>query len=341
MSKKIQRINGLPQFYGPFGELIIEYIGYKRAQGYKLLDPFIYKLREMDMFFHEMGIREVKITREMYDAWTKPKQQEKATTTQKRQHAIRGFAQYLITLGYDDIYTGYDDTRIFKRDFIPYVFSKNEIDRMFHVLAELCQNTPGYDSDTFRIAMLLYYCCGFRKSEVQNLKIQDVDLQSGKITIHNGKNDVSRIVVVSISLLKELQLYHKRYQNDANLEAYFIHGPKSLHYTSYMLYKKFHWLLTEAAIPSKPDGGSQRLHDLRHTFCVRALEQMQEKGFDLYTSLPLLSTYLGHKHITETEYYLRMLEEHFGFILEKTALYSPNIFPKYNESRGGINDEKK
>lgn len=340
MSNKTQKLNGLPQFYGPFGGLMIKYIGYKRAQGYKFLDPFIYKLREMDIFFHEMGIREVKITREMYDAWTKPKQQEKASTTQKRQHAIRGFAQYLITLGYKDIYTGYDDTRIFKRDFIPYVFSKTEIVQMFHVLAELCRDEPSYDNDTFRIAMLLYYCCGFRRSEVQNLKIQDIDFQSGKITILNGKNDVSRIVVVSVSLLEELQIYHRRYLKDVNLDSYFIHSPKSLNYSNYMIYKRFHWLLEEAGIPYKPDGGSQRLHDLRHTFCVRALEQMQEKGFDLYASLPLLSTYLGHKHVTETEYYLRMLEEHFGSILEKTSLYSPNIFPKYNESAGEVNDEK-
>lgn len=340
MSERMQKINGLPQFQGPFGELIIEYIRYKRAQGYKLHDPFIYRLREMDLFFHEMGIREIKITREMYDAWTKPKQQEKETTTQKRQLAIRGFASYLAALGYEDIYTGYDDTRIFKSDFIPYVFSKDEISRMFHVLLDLCRNTPGYDSDTFRIAMLLYYCCGFRKSEVQNLKIQDVDLQSGKITVLNGKNDVSRIVVASDSLLDELRTYHKQYQENAHLEEHFIHGPKSLRYTECMLYGKFRWLLIEAAIPPKPDGGSQRLHDLRHTFCVRALEQMQEKGFDLYTSLPLLSTYLGHKHITETEYYLRMMEEHFGSVLEKTASYSPDIFPKYNGSGGGNNDEK-
>lgn len=340
MSERMQKINGLPQFQGPFGELIIEYIGYKRAQGYKLHAPFIYRLREMDLFFHEMGIREIKITREMYDAWTRPKHPEKETTTQKRQLAIRGFASYLATLGYEDIYTGYDDTRIFKRDFIPHVFSKDEINRMFHVLSDLCRNTPGYDSDTFRIAMLLYYCCGFRKSEVQNLKIRDVDLQSGKITVLNGKNDVSRIVVVSDSLLDELQTYHKQYQENAHPEEHFIHGPKSLRYTESMLYGKFHWLLMEAAIPPKPDGGAQRLHDLRHTFCVRALEQMQEKGFDLYTSLPLLSTYLGHKHITETEYYLRMMEDHFGSILEKTASYSPDIFPKYKGSGGGSNDEK-
>ena len=58
---------------------------------------------------------------------------------------------------------------------------------------------------------------------------------------------------------------------------------------------------------------------------------MQEKGFDLYTSLPLLSVYLGHKHITETEYYLRMVEEHFGGILSRTGAYAPDIFPQYEE----------
>lgn len=101
-----------------------------------------------------------------------------------------------------------------------------------------------------------------------------------------------------------------------------------------ILYKRFHQLLTDAEIPPRADGGRQRLHDIRHTFCVRTLEQMQSKGFDLYTSLPLLSVYLGHKHITETEYYLRMVEEHFEGILNCTASYAPDIFPQYREGDG-------
>lgn len=61
---------------------------------------------------------------------------------------------------------------------------------------------------------------------------------------------------------------------------------------------------------------------------------MQLKGFDLYVSLPLLSVYLGHKHITETEYYLRMQDEHFDGILEKSAAYAPNLFPVREEGDG-------
>ena len=64
---------------------------------------------------------------------------------------------------------------------------------------------------------------------------------------------------------------------------------------------------------------------------------MESKGFDLYTSLPLLSVYLGHKHITETEYYLRMLEEHFSGILELTEKHMLNLFPQ-DEDTGGENE---
>ncbi|WP_296559037.1 tyrosine-type recombinase/integrase [uncultured Acetobacterium sp.] len=158
---------------------------------------------------------------------------------------------------------------------------------------------------------------------------------SGTCSI-NGKNDVSRIVVVSDSLLSLLQDYYQKHLKNARPEDFFVHGSNGDEYCQTVLYQKFHQLLDQASIPRRSDGGRQRLHDLRHTFCVRALEMMQTKGFDLYTSLPLLSIYLGHKHLTETEYYLRMLEDHFGTVLEKTASYSPGLFPK--DIGGGENE---
>lgn len=320
--------NGLPTFSGSFKQLIPEYICYRRAQGYQIGDPIIYHLREMDLLFEEMGIRKICMTREMYEAYTKVRSGEKDGTTSKRCSAIKGFATYLVIQGYRDIYTGYDDTRIFKRDFIPYVFSKDEIASMFKVLEDRCLMDPSYDNEMFQLIMLMYYCCGFRKSELQKLLVRDVDFQSGKITVLHGKNDVCRIVIASESLLNKMRTYQKKYLSKASSQAYLFHGKTSDSYSDYLLYRKFHQLLYDAGIKLRSDGDRQRLHDLRHTFCVRALEQMQEKGFDLYTSLPLLSVYLGHKHITETEYYLRILEEHFGDILNRASLYSPSLFPK-------------
>lgn len=336
MYDKTTKVNGLPQFVGPFAGLLIQYINYKRAQGYKLHDPIIYRLREMDLFFRDMGVTEIRITREMYDAWTCPKPPEKETTTQKRRTAIRGFARYLVSIGHEDIYTGFDDARVFKSDFIPYVFSKDEIRRMFHAIECSCRDDAGYENDCFRISMMLYYCCGFRKSEAQNLTVDDVSLNTGKITILHGKNDVSRIIVASDSLLSILKEYSVKYLQSAEPGTYFLYPQNTRSQCERRIYCRFQRLLMEASVPPKADGGKQRLHDVRHTFCVRALEQMQEKGFDLYTSLPLLSKYLGHKHITETEYYLRLMEEHFGGILDRSSACHPGIFP---HCEGGDGDE--
>ena len=331
MSGRSKKINGLPEFSGPFADLIVQYIQYKRAQGYVLHDPIVYRLREMDFLFRDMEVKEPKITREMYEAYTRPKPLEKETTTQKRQAAIRGFAKYLVSLGYEGIYTGFDDTRIFKRDFIPYVFSRAECRSMFSALDSECLESPGYESDCFRMSMIMYYCFGLRKSEAQNLMAKDVDLDSGKVTILHGKNDVSRIVVASESVLCEMKAYAEKYVRTSGNDTFFLYPDSSRGQCERRIYDRYHKLLAEASIPPKPDGGRQRLHDLRHTFCVRALEQMQGKGFDLYTSLPLLSKYLGHKHITETEYYLRLMEEHFGGILDKTEAYRPSL---YRRERG-------
>ena len=63
MSKPMKKANELPQFTGPFQELIPKYISYKRAQGYKIGSPIVYRLREMDLFFKDRGIMDIQITR--------------------------------------------------------------------------------------------------------------------------------------------------------------------------------------------------------------------------------------------------------------------------------------
>jgi len=44
-----------------------------------------------------------------------------------------------------------------------------------------------------------------------------------------------------------------------------------------------------------------RIHDFRHTFAVNRLLEWYREGANLYSKLPLLSTYLGHSTITCTE----------------------------------------
>lgn len=310
-------------FSGPFKDVIPAYIQHKRAIGYKVADSELYRLRELDRFFQERGVAEPAITKAMYDDWTTLREGQRPVMVTRRQVCIRGLGNFLRGSGYKNIYTGEDDNRSFQSDFVPYVFSKEEINRMFQAMERKCQEYPTYLNHSFRMLMALYYCCGLRKSEAQRLCVRDIDFRSGKITILHSKGDVSRIVVASGTLLEELQAYNAAYCHDSTPTDPFVKNLTGGYFTDRTLYNSFHALLKEAGIPKRTDGRLQRLHDIRHTFCVHTLEQMQEKGFDLYTSLPLLCVYLGHKHVKETEYYLHFVEEYHRSVLDKTAACCP------------------
>ena len=52
------------------------------------------------------------------------------------------------------------------------------------------------------------------------------------------------------------------------------------------------------------------------------------KGMDPYCSLPALSTYMGHKGIESTEYYLRLTKQYFVNVLNYTQEQADTIFPE-------------
>ncbi len=318
-----------PEFIGPFKDILPEYINYQRGLGYDYGKPIVYRLREMDIFFHEHGYTKPEITEEMYELWTAHKGDEKRINRTKRMSAINGLSKYLINSGHKNIYVGEPRRSVLKSDFIPYIFSEEEIQNLFSVLKEeLNAESNRYDIATFVVLFSLYYSCGLRKSEAQHLLIRDVDLNTGKIRIMDGKNHMSRMIVASEPMRKQLSIYHGEYCIGNGADDFIFRNNNGGFFSEGKIYRIYKRILEKAGIPRRKGGQTQRIHDLRHTFCVRSLETMMKKGYDLYTSLPLLSTYLGHKHITETEYYLRLLDEHFGSITEMSNKYAPNLFPK-------------
>ena len=64
------------------------------------------------------------------------------------------------------------------------------------------------------------------------------------------------------------------------------------------------------------------------TQAVHALEFSISKGMDPYCSLPALSTYMGHKGIESTEYYLRLTKQYFVNVLNYTQEQADTIFPE-------------
>lgn len=184
-------------FSGPFRDVMPLYIKYRRSLGYKVAESELYRMKELDVFFERHGITEPCISREMYDKWTSLRDGQRPVTICKRQAFIRGLGRYMSASGYQDVYTGEDDKRCFESDYIPYVFTRAEIERIFSEMDGACLKKPSFLNHSFRLIVSLCYCCGLRKSEAVSLKIKDIDFQTGKINILNSKRDVSRIIVVS------------------------------------------------------------------------------------------------------------------------------------------------
>ena len=64
-------------------------------------------------------------------------------------------------------------------------------------------------------------------------------------------------------------------------------------------------LLDRSNLRGAQSGRDPRIHDLRHTFAVRSLEQCRHDRAAVSRHLVALSTYLGHAHVTDTYWYLQ------------------------------------
>jgi integrase len=87
-------------------------------------------------------------------------------------------------------------------------------------------------------------------------------------------------------------------------------------------------ILLKAGIVYGGRGKGPRLHDLRHTFAVHSLAMMAESGIDLYASLPVLSTYLGHTRLESTDQYVRLTSEMYPELLKDVDIITMNVFPE-------------
>lgn len=64
-------------------------------------------------------------------------------------------------------------------------------------------------------------------------------------------------------------------------------------------------LARSLGVRGEPGQTGPRIHDLRHTFAVRSLEQCHHDHHAVGRHIVALSTYLGHAHVTDTYWYLQ------------------------------------
>ena len=292
---------------GPFKQLFLDFIDYKRGCGLKYEDSSEYTLRIINRCLNGYGLGKPVLTKTMIEDLAKKRSHETYPTQFKRITFLRQFARFLKNLGIDAyIYPEYYQHNE-GGTFVPYIFSHEEITAIFKEADNLPTliRYPGY-SIVYPVLVRMLYSCGLRLSEALCLKIQDVDLEKGMLYIDKSKNNKSRFVPMSSTMANVCRNYAEKMLASNPREGYFFPAPDGGRYNRGSVRWSITHIYARAGINKLPNGLYPRVHDIRHTQAVHSMEKLQAKGVDLYCSLPILSAYLGHKGLQETEKYLRL-----------------------------------
>jgi integrase len=75
------------------------------------------------------------------------------------------------------------------------------------------------------------------------------------------------------------------------------------------IHRNFYAVSRQIGLRGPTDSHGPRLHDLRHRFALMTLLRWYRTGEDAERRLPILSTYLGHIHVSDTFWYLNAWPE--------------------------------
>ena len=310
---------------------IQSFIDEKRALGCKY-EKEAKTFYEFDRFLIEQGITEPHLPQDVVEKWVGKRQNEKRKNQRWRLNFTKRFVIYLRLHQYDAYYP---DFKISSRDdqsFVPYIFTNNEIAALMNYFDNM-KPSRQYPNGHVVIPMLFLtlICCGLRAGEAASLKVKDVDIEQGILTIRNAKHGKSRSIPVSEGMRIKYVQYYEKLHTDSDAEDYFFPNARgNCHHTN-VLEVRFREALWECGIPYMGRGYGPRVHDLRHTFAVRSMQKIKkDKGSNLL-ALPYLSVYLGHYNMDKTQQYLHLVPEAFPEMLEKQHEYLGDIIPTWEE----------
>lgn len=313
-----------------FKEHIESFLALKRQCGFGYIaeEKILYCFDKLAV---EMGIQQPIISKELARELSKTRPNEAKATRYKRCITINQFSTYLSQ-------NGLESAKCFapkpKKTFVPYIYTREETDRILDVADNRKCDRITRDSLCFVMPALIRFllCTGVRIAEALHIEDNDMDLTNNVFILRDTKNEKERLLPITQSLSDVLAQYrqHRRRINPNSLSTLFFLTYRGLPCKPGNIYKLFRKFTAEAGIPFRGNHYGPRIHDLRHTFAVRSLKQMVDNGMDIYCTLPILSTYLGHQSLEATNHYVRICSEMYPDLVHSMEGIFNNVFPHLN-----------
>lgn len=301
-------------------EALDSYLTLRRGLGTELKGPGAY-LRRFVEFLDREGATVV--TTELALRWAMEPTDSATATWARRLADVRRFLAWLSTV---DPRTevpplGLLPERYRRRP--PYIYSDQEIECIVIEAAKL-SSSVGLRGHTYSTLFGLLSAAGLRHGEALALDREDVDLNSGVLTIRRTKFGKSRFVPVHESTRLALRQYSRRRDSCVprpKSPAFFL-ADRGTRVTQDSARHNF--ALVSRVIGLRPPGPTRhgrgpRLHDMRHRLAVKTLVRWYQEGRDVERELPKLSTYLGHAHVADTYWYIEAVPELLQLATERAT----------------------
>ena len=191
----------------------------------------------------------------------------------------------------------------------PYLYSDGEIQSLLRAALNIpCRYERGELRPwTYHCLFGLLSVSGLRLGEARNLELQDVDLNAAVLTIRSGKFGKSRLVPLHASTCQVLTDYIGRRNHHwaaRPVSSYLFVSSRGSRLDYGDIHRTFYVLSRQIGLRGVSDRHGPRLHDMRHVFATNTLVHWYQSDQDPERRLPILSAYLGHVHVADTQWYL-------------------------------------
>lgn len=287
-------------------------LGHDLADAARLLPRFVAYLEADEAEF---------VTVEAAVAWAlEPKAPAGTTVWGRRMMAVRGFARYLAGIDPRTEVPPAGLIPIRRRWRPPFIYTEADI---VALMDQARQAIPQpLRATTYETLIGLLAATGLRVGEAIRLDRHDIDFADGVLLVRRSKFGKSRQLPLRPSTPQALQEYTRRREQfcpHPSGESFFVslRGTRIIYECVWPTFR----MLCDRAGVGAGAAHPPRIHDLRHTFAVRALLGWYRDGLDIQVRLPWLATYLGHREPRYTYHYLSAAPEllgHAARLLEHT-----------------------
>jgi integrase len=272
-----------------------------------------------------------KLTNEMINGWCQKRSTELNNSCRSRTFVISTFINYLRNRELSDVNI-LVLPKLESSAYIPHAFTETELINFFYECDHICQRVNNFEGKvrklTVPVFFRLLYSSGLRTTEARLLRISDIDLATGILSIRLSKGYNEHFVVLHDSMLKIMVEYDIKIKKITPNRTYFFPARKDGFHARAWVHNNFRlmWEVKNSAyaIP----------YELRHHYATKNINQWIDKGFDSDANLVYLSKSMGHTVLESTKYYYSLVPALATLMKKQSNTSFEEIIPEvlYEES---------